>query len=123
MKVGNMDKILISGLVAIGTVGLNEPERDFPQELLVDIELDYPLDKAGKSDSIEDTISYSYVAKLVRKEVQESSFYTLEALAEHLVNEIFEATPADAVKIKIEKANFVSKTSRVGIQVHRQRSI
>lgn len=118
-----MDKILITGLVATGIVGVKEPEREFPQELLLDIELEYPLYKAGESDSIEDTISYSFVAKLVRKCVQASSYYTLEALAGHLVNELFEETPADAVLIKIEKANFVSKTSRVGVQIYRQRSI
>jgi len=118
-----MDKILITGLVAIGIVGVKEPERDFPQELLLDIELEYPLNKAGESDSIEDTISYSYVAKLVRKYVQESSFYTLEALARHLVNELFKETPADSVRIKIEKPNFVSKTSKVGVQIYRQRNI
>ena len=118
-----MDKILISGLIATGIIGVKEPEREFPQELLLDIDLEYPLNKAGESDSIEDSISYSYVAKLVRKSIQDSSFYTLEALAAHLVSELFEATPADAIKIKIEKVNFVSKTSRVGVQIHRQRSI
>ncbi len=118
-----MDKILITGLVATGIVGVNEQERKFPQELLMDIELEYPLDKAGESDSIEDTISYSFVAKLIRKCVQESSYFTLEALAAQLVNQLFEETPADAVRIKIEKANFVSKTSKVGIQIYRQRSI
>ncbi|NLC14622.1 MAG: dihydroneopterin aldolase [Chloroflexi bacterium] len=118
-----MDKILISGLIATGIIGVKEPEREFPQELLLDIDLEYPLNKAGESDSIEDSISYSYVAKLVRKSIQESSFYTLEALAAHLVSELFEETPADAIKIKIEKVNFVSKTSRVGVQIHRQRSI
>lgn len=118
-----MDKILITGLIANGIVGVKEPEREFPQELLLDIELDYPLDKAGVSDSIEDTISYSYIAKLVRKSIQDSRYYTLEALAAHLVNELFEKTPVDAVSIKIEKVNFVSKTSKVGIQIRRQRSI
>ncbi len=118
-----MDKILITGLTAIGIVGVNEPEREFPQELRLDIDLEYPLKKAGESDSIEDTISYSFVAKLIRKCVRESKYYTLEALAAHLVNELFEQTPADAVRIKIEKANFVSKTSRVGVQIHRHRKI
>ena len=118
-----MDKILITGLVATGIVGVKEPERDFPQELLLDIELEFPLNKAGESDSIEDTISYSGVAKLVRNYVQESNFYTLEALATHLTNKLFQETPADAVRIKIEKANFVSKTSRVGVQIYRQRKI
>lgn len=118
-----MDKILITGLKAIGIVGVTEQERMYPQDLLLDIELEYPLSTAGESDSIEDTISYSYVTKLIRKCVQESSYYTLEALTAHLVNELFEGTPADSVRIKIEKANFVSKTSRVGIEIHRQRRI
>jgi FolB domain-containing protein len=45
-----MDKILISGLIATGIIGVKEPEREFPQELLLDIELEYPLNKAGESD-------------------------------------------------------------------------
>ena len=118
-----MDQIIITGLIANGIIGVNETEREFPQELLLDIELQYPLEKAGESDSIEDTISYSFVAKLVRKCVQESNFYTLEALATHIVNELFEETPADAARIKIEKVNFVKKTAKVGIQIHRQRTI
>ena len=62
-----MDKILITGLIANGIVGVKEPEREFPQELLLVIELEYPLHKAGVSDAIEETNSYSYVAKLFRK--------------------------------------------------------
>ena len=45
-----MDKILITGLIANGIVGVKEPEREFPQELLLDIELEYPLDTVGVSD-------------------------------------------------------------------------
>ena len=47
-----MDKILISGLIATGIIGVKEP--DAPQELLLDIELEYPLNKAGER-SIEDS--------------------------------------------------------------------
>lgn len=117
-----LDKILISGLAATGVVGVDHPERDFPQELTLDVTLLYPLDKAGASDRIEDSISYSYVAKLIRQSVQTSNFYTLEALAAHLVQQVFDHTPAEAVKMKIEKANFVTKTSKVGVQIFRKRA-
>lgn len=117
-----LDKILISGLVATGVVGVNHPERDFPQELTLDVVLFYALDKAGASDKIEDSISYSYVAKLIRRSVQTSNFYTLEALAAHLVQQVFDHTPAKAVRLKIEKANFVTKTSKVGVQIFRKRA-
>ncbi len=116
-----LDKILISGLIATGIVGVDHPERDFPQELVMDVTLFYPLEKAGASDKIEDSISYSYVAKLIRRLVQTSNFYTLEALAAYLVQQIFDHTPAEAVKLKIEKTHFVSKTSKVGVEIFRKR--
>ena len=122
MKSENMDKILISGLIANGTIGVGEVEREFPQELMIDAEIEYPLEKAGKSDDINDSINYSSMAKLIRKVVRETQHFLLEALAESIVEAIFEATPAQAVTLRIEKANFVSKTAKVGIQIRRQRS-
>lgn len=117
-----MDKIIISELTATGIVGVKHPERDFPQELLLNIVMSYPLDKAGESDSIEDTISYSFIANLVRKAVSESSFCTLEALCTHLIKTIFANSPSEAIRMRIEKANFVSKTKRVGVELYRERS-
>ena len=117
-----MDKILITGLIANGTIGVGENEREFPQELLIDAEIEYPLDKAGKSDDINDSINYSSMAKLIRKVVRETQHFLLEALAASIVEAIFAATPAQAITLRIEKANFVSKTAKVGIQIRRKRS-
>lgn len=122
MSAENMDKILISGLIANGTIGVGDAEREFPQELMIDVEIEYPLDKAGKSDDIKDSINYASMAKLIRKVVRETQHFLLEALADSIVEAIFSATPAQAVTLRIEKANFVSKTAKVGIQIRRQRN-
>lgn len=122
MNTENMDKILITGLIVNGTIGVGEIEREYPQELLIDVEIEYPLEKAGKSDDINDSINYSSMAKLIRKVVRETQHFLLEALAASIVEAIFDATPAQAVTLRIEKANFVSKTAKVGIQIRRQRS-
>lgn len=116
-----MDKIIITELSATGIVGVASPERDFPQELIINVEVYYPLDTAGKSDSIDDSISYSFIAKLIRKTVSESSFHTLEALGSLLASTIFGASPAEAVQLRIEKVNFVAKTKRVGVEIYRKR--
>lgn len=123
MNTENMDKILITGLIVNGTIGVGEIEREYPQELLIDVEIEYPLEKAGKSDDINDSINYSSMAKLIRKVVRETQHFLLEALAASIVEAIFDATPAQAVTLRIEKANFVSKTAKVGIQIRRQRSL
>ena len=116
-----MDKIIITELVAVGIVGVESPERDFPQELILNAEVFYPFEKIASSDQIEDGISYSAIAKLLRKEVRESSFFTLEALGAHLIDCIFKNSPAKAVRIRIEKENFVAKTKRVGVELCRER--
>lgn len=118
-----MDKIIISELIATGIVGVDHPERDYPQELIINAEIYYDFSKIIETDDIEDGISYSYIAKLIRKLISESSFYTLEALGAYLIDQIFSSCPAQAVKIRIEKEKFVKKTNRVGIELYRERPL
>lgn len=118
-----MDKILITDLVATGIVGVEHPERDYPQELLINVEVFYSFDQIGQTDAINDGISYSFIAKLIRRHVRETNYHTLEALGVSLIAAIFENSPAKAVRIRIEKENFVTKTKRVGVELYRQKPL
>ena len=115
-----MDKILITDLRATGIIGIKSPERDQPQTLLINLTLYTDLHPAGISDDIKDTVSYSTAAKAVRARVAETRFYTLEALAEDIARMLLESFPLHAVKIRIEKPEFVAYTSRVGVEVYRE---
>ncbi len=117
-----MDKIIITDLQATGIIGVQHPERDTPQMLLINVTLEKDLRKAGISDDLIDTISYSEVSKHVLSEIATANFYLVEALAEHLAQSILRAFNAAAVAIRIEKTNFVAKTARVGVEVYRRRS-
>lgn len=116
-----MDKIIITDLRATGIIGVKSPERDQPQTLLVNIVLFTDLKPAGFSDKIEDTVSYSAVAKTVLARVAETRYYTLEALAEDLAGLLLLKFGVDAVSIRIEKPDFVAHTSRVGVEIFRER--
>ena len=118
-----MDKIIITELITTGIVGVEHPERDFPQELIINAEIYYDLSKIEKSDDIQDGISYSYIAKMIRQLVSESSFFTLEALGVFLIGQIFTNSTAQAVRMRIEKEKFVKKTRRVGVEIYRERSL
>lgn len=115
-----MDKIIITDLRATGIIGVKSPERDQPQTLLVNITLYTDLKPAGLTDKIEDTVSYSTVAKSVLARVAETQFYTLEALAEDLAGMLLARFGVHAVKIRIEKPEFVANTSRVGVEIFRE---
>lgn len=116
-----MDKIIITDLRATGIIGVKSPERDQPQTLLVNITLFSDLKPAGLSDKIDDTVSYSVVAKSVLSRVAETQYFTLEALAEDLAGLLFARFGIDAVSIRIEKPEFVAHTSRVGVEIFRER--
>ncbi len=115
-----MDKIIITDLRAIGIIGVKSPERDQPQTLLLNIILYKDLKKAGLTDKIENTVSYSAVAKSVSARVAETQFHTLEALGEDLAYLLLSRYGVEAVSIRIEKPEFVANTSRVGVEIFRE---
>ena len=115
-----MDKIIITDLRATGIIGVKSPERDQPQTLLINLILYYDLKQAGLSDKIEDTVSYSTVAKSVLVRVAETQFHTLEALADNLARMLLARFGVNGVAIRIEKPEFVANTSRVGVEIFRE---
>lgn len=117
-----MDKIIINELQTMGIIGVKHPERDFPQEILINVTLYTDLRHAGLSDSIHDTINYSSVAKFIINLVTESSFYTVEALASHLAFNLLDQFPAFAVRLKVEKTQVVKSAQRVGVEIFRKQS-
>lgn len=117
-----MDKIIITDLLANGIIGVKHPERDQPQDLLINLTLTADLHAAGESDSILDTINYSTVAKAVLAEVSVCAFHTVETLAAHLARMILESYPVTAVTIRVEKPKLVARTSRVGVEITRSRA-
>ena len=62
-----MDQVFITDLVARGIIGINDWEREKPQEILINIVLFADLKKAGKSDDLQDSIDYRTVAKKVMR--------------------------------------------------------
>lgn len=117
-----MDKIIITDLRAQGIIGVKSPERDQVQTLLLNLTLFADLKKAGKTDNITDSISYSAVAKAVVSRVAETQYFTLEALANDLANLILTSFGARAISLRIEKPSFVANTERVGVEIYREAS-
>jgi FolB domain-containing protein len=115
-----MDKIVITDLKAPGIIGVKSPERDQPQTLLINITLFTDLKPAGLTDDIKDTVSYSTAAKAVSARVAETQYYTLEALSEDLARLLLDRFDVNAVRIRVEKPEFVANTSRVGVEIYRE---
>jgi dihydroneopterin aldolase/2-amino-4-hydroxy-6-hydroxymethyldihydropteridine diphosphokinase len=95
--------IQIQNIAAWGKHGVKEKERQNAQLLVIDLDLTVDLSLASASDSIEDTVDYSHVRRVVTQIVESTSFKLLEALCGKILDELAKDTRILAAKIRIAK--------------------
>jgi len=76
------DRIFIQGLRVACLIGTREEERRQAQEITIDVCLHLDLEEPGRSDRLEDTVDYGYLAGEITAMAESSSFHLLERLAE-----------------------------------------
>lgn len=112
------------GLTFYGTHGVNPEETELGQRFGVDVSMWVDMSDAAASDKLEDTVSYSAVYKLIRKEVEGKPSKLLEHLAGRLVDVILSHDKRIArVRVKVTKLNPPlrgSITGYVGVVMERK---
>jgi dihydroneopterin aldolase len=97
------DRILLHGAQFFARHGFSEEERRVGGRFVVDIELTRDLTRAGKSDNLQDTISYAELYDLVREIVEGESFRLVEMLAETIAQKALAVFSADTVMVRVKK--------------------
>jgi len=83
-----MDKIRINNLKFFTKNGVLPEERKLGQQIEIDIEMQLPLAAAGKSDDVNQTVSYAEVNDLIAAHVKRHSYDLMEGLAAGILDEI-----------------------------------
>ncbi|MGB8213108.1 MAG: dihydroneopterin aldolase [Anaerolineales bacterium] len=115
-----MDQVFIVDLVARGIIGINEWERQKPQEMLINIVLFTDLHKAGESDALQDCVDYRAVAKKVLAHAETARRLTVEALAADLAKLCLEDVRVEKVRVRVEKPGAVRFSRSVGVEIERR---
>jgi dihydroneopterin aldolase len=97
------DRILLQSMRFLGRHGVSDEERELPQEIEVDLEVEADLRAAGADDDLEKTVNYSPLIRICAAVVEERSFKLLEAIAEAIATEVLAKTSADAVTVRVRK--------------------
>jgi FolB domain-containing protein len=116
-----MDKIIIRNLSARGIIGLNDWEREKPQEILINIEIFANIRAAGENDEIGSSVNYRTVAKKVLAHAETAGRLTVEALAEDIARIALAEPNAVRVKVRVEKPGAVRFAESVGVEIERGR--
>lgn len=115
-----MDKIIIQGLKAHCIIGDYDWERQKPQELIFDLEMEADLTIAGRSDKLSPkTLDYAKVATAVLNFVEKSSFQLVEALAEGVAELCLSRFPIQKLHLRINKPAAIPQAEATIIEISR----
>jgi len=114
-----MDQILINDLVARGIIGINDWEREKPQEICINIALFTDIRKAGETDDLAYSVNYRSVAKKVMAHAESVGRLTVEALATDLARLCLAELGVQKVRVRVEKPGAVRFARSVGVEIER----
>jgi FolB domain-containing protein len=114
-----MDKVIIKDLLTRGIIGINEWERNQPQDILINIIVFTDTKRAAVTDDVADCINYKTLAKRTRAHAETSGRFTVEALANDLAIICLEEKGVDKVIVRVEKPGAVRFSASVGVEIER----
>ena len=117
-----MDAILIEGIQVPAALGVSAGERALRRPVRIDLELLRDLSGSGRSDELDDTVDYAQVYETVVKVAGGREHRLVEALAERIVEALFENFPIDGVRVEIRKiAPVAGSLQHAGVRLQRSR--
>ena len=97
-------RVSIKNMVFYGFHGVYEFERELGQRFYVDIDMKGNLEKAGKSDQLEETVDYVSVYNHTKDIVEHQRFQLLEALSYNIAGEVLRLQPmVEEVTVRVRK--------------------
>ena len=118
------DQILLQGMQFYAYHGVNPEERVLGQRYIVDLIADLDLSRAGQTDRLEDTVSYSHIYRAVRTVMEGDPRNLLESAAQAIADRVLAEFPVDAVSVTVRKPNPPVRGSSIesaAVRIHRTR--
>ena len=116
-----MDKIFIKNLRLRGIIGINDWEREKPQDILINIELLTDSQIAAENDDVEASVNYRTISKQIITHVESHQPLTVEKLASDLADLCLSTKNVQLVKIRVEKPGALRFADSVGIEIERKK--
>ena len=117
-----VDRLLIKNLLVRGIVGINDWEREHPQDILINLDVYVDMAPAARSDDVADSLNYRSLTKAIMAFVDSSSFHLVEALADGIASVCLRDFGADRVRVRVEKPGALRFAESVGVEIVRDAS-
>lgn len=99
----NLDRIVLTGLVARGHHGVYDFERRDGQDFVIDVTAELDLRAAAESDDLDRTVHYGTLAEAVVRAAERDPVDLIEALAERIAEVVLEHAAVQATTVTVHK--------------------
>lgn len=114
------DIISINELAVNTIIGTYDWEKEIPQQLLINIDLQHDIRAAAASDDLTLSIDYAAIAASVTELAANSRVELIESLAENIATHILMSSPAAWCRVKVSKAGAINNAKAVSVCIERQ---
>lgn len=97
------DSITLAGVRLRPRIGTTQQERETPQECLADLTIWGDFERAGESDSLEESIDYSAVLSTVKSAAVARTYSLVETLAYRIVRDVLKQFAVSRVRVRVRK--------------------
>jgi len=116
------DVILLEGIQVPAALGVTVAERRMRRPVALDLEVEYDLRAAGRSDRIGRTIHYKRVFEVVEDVAANQEHKLVEALGERIARAVLSKFDADAVTVTVRKPKPIAAVlDHAGVRIRRTR--
>lgn len=118
-----MDRILLEGVTLPTHVGVPDEERRAPQDVVLDVELEFDLRSAARADDFTLTIDYAAVRETLARVASARPRRLIETLAEELAAAILGEYPVARIRLRLMKPQALRAVgvSAPGVEIVRGR--
>lgn len=113
------DKICIENLRCHGVIGLREPERCTPQDILVSAILEIDLHEVAAADAVVGGLNYKDVVRRIQTHVNSAERFTIEALATEVAGLCLADREVSRVIVRISKPSAIEVADAVAAEICR----
>ena len=118
----NPVKITIENLRLRTIIGINDRERDTEQDVVVNVELELERGTVFARDTIDETVDYKKLNKRIIDEVEQSSFFLIEKLCDHLLVLVMEDHRVERARVRVAKPGALRFTESVSVECSAERA-
>lgn len=114
--------IKITDLSLRTIIGGIDWERNTPQDVVINIVLDYDATRAVETDAMGEAVDYKRLKRRIIEEVEKSSFHLLEKLTSRVLEIVMEDTRVLSATVRIDKPGALRFAKTVSIEMSDRRS-